>query len=79
MLRVCYVILRPKPLFQGFGQTYKVRLKVKLKIRLSTKPAFTNEINDALIKLSNRQEKGITQEELEYISKDPKKRKWKKE
>lgn len=73
MLRVCYVILRPKPLFQGFGQTYKVRLKVKLKIRLSTKPAFTSEINAALIKLSNRQEKGITLEELEYISKDPEK------
>lgn len=43
---------------------------MKLKIRLSTKPAFTNEINTMLVKLSNRQEKGITLEELEYISKD---------
>ena len=46
---------------------------MKLKIRLSTKPAFTNEINAALIKLSNRQEQGITLEEIEYLSKDPEK------
>lgn len=38
---------------------------MKLKIKLSTKPVFTNEINATLIKLSNRQEKGITVEELE--------------